>query len=493
MKHRDPINMSFFLTIFLLLLAGTWLQAQEDFEKYQQEQNKKFQQYVDETDRAFLNFLKQDWKQMQVLAGHVRDEEPKPVRIPVAETEPDDDEVDYQGPAIPEIPLPEAEPVDEAPIDITIPPDIISPRGVKVPVAFYGTKLAVQKERGFKIGPLNTLNQQAVVDFWEAVSQQKTKPLLEQMQKMKKELRLNDWAYFVLTRQVASGVLQEENSNRVNLLTWYLLLKSGYDVRAGYDENTVYILAASKRILYGASYFVYDDKAYYALSFNGTPQTVNSLFSYEGKYPDTKKTLNMEIDAAPRIQAAPRERIFTFTFKNETHKIAVPYNQNLRTFYGQYPLTELDIYFSAEMSETTRRALLKELKPLVQGKSEAEAVNLLLRFVQTAFEYQVDVEQFGKEKYFFAEETIYYPFCDCEDRSVLFAYLVRNLTGLKVVGLNYPGHVATAVAFNQAVNGQTIRYQNADYLVCDPTYINANIGMEMPNLDRDKMSVIAFN
>ena len=71
-----------------------------------------------------------------------------------------------------------------------------------------------------------------------------------------------------------------------------------------------------------------------------------------------------------------------------------------------------------------------------------EFVGILLNFVQTSFDYQTDEEQFGREKYFYPEEILAYPFCDCEDRAAFFARLVRNLTGLEVVGLDYPGPVS---------------------------------------------------
>jgi hypothetical protein len=103
----------------------------------------------------------------------------------------------------------------------------------------------------------------------------------------------------------------------------------------------------------------------------------------------------------------------------------------------------------------------------------------MLHFVQTGFEYKTDGEQFGREKYFFPEETFYYSYCDCEDRSVLFAYLVRSLLGLEVIGLDYPGHVATAVRFSDTIPGDYVTHNGQKYIICDPTYIYANIGMCM--------------
>jgi hypothetical protein len=122
--------------------------------------------------------------------------------------------------------------------------------------------------------------------------------------------------------------------------------------------------------------------------------------------------------------------------------------------------------------------------------SEIEAVNLLLRFVQTAFKYKTDAGQFGFENYLFLEETLYYPYSDCEDRSVLFAWLVRSLLGLQVVGLNYPGHIATAVKFSDATKGDTVTFNHVKYVVSDPTYINATAGMTMPEFKHKTPEVI---
>ena len=77
----------------------------------------------------------------------------------------------------------------------------------------------------------------------------------------------------------------------------------------------------------------------------------------------------------------------------------------------------------------------------------------MIDFVQRAFQYKVDDEQFGEERTLFANETLYYPYSDCEDRSLLYATLVRDLLGLDVVLLDYPEHIATAVKFNQDIDG----------------------------------------
>ncbi|MFZ1977723.1 MAG: hypothetical protein WAV76_07175, partial [Bacteroidota bacterium] len=138
------------------------------------------------------------------------------------------------------------------------------------------------------------------------------------------------------------------------------------------------------------------------------------------------------------------------------------------------------------------KSLQDALQPYLKGRTEEDRVNFLLRFVQTAFQYKIDEEIFGKEKPLFPDETIYYPYSNCKDRAFLFAYLVRSLLHLDVVGLHYPNHVATAVQFNKKYEGDTIDYAGNVYTICDPTYINANLGMCMPQFKGVKPDVIAI-
>ena len=150
------------------------------------------------------------------------------------------------------------------------------------------------------------------------------------------------------------------------------------------------------------------------------------------------------------------------------------------------------MYFNAAVSQESVDSLERSLKHLVTNKSEVESVNILLRFVQTAFDYKVDQEQFGKEKPMFIEETLYYPYSDCEDRAVLFAYLVRSILGLDVVGLRYDGHIATAVKFKDQVYGDAVVYSGEKYIICDPTYMYADAGKCLPNFQEKVPKIISI-
>jgi hypothetical protein len=111
---------------------------------------------------------------------------------------------------------------------------------------------------------------------------------------------------------------------------------------------------------------------------------------------------------------------------------------------------------------------------------------------QKAFSYKTDQDNYGFEKWNFAEETLVNRYSDCDDRAIFFTQLVKNLLGMKVVLVHYPGlHLAAAVRFdNPQTDGDHVIVNNTKYLICDPTYINANLGMEMPKLKGVKMEII---
>ena len=175
-------------------------------------------------------------------------------------------------------------------------------------------------------------------------------------------------------------------------------------------------------------------------------------------------------------------------------------NQNLIDFFDEYPsayignnsMTRWAVYANTPLDETAKKTLYPELRKSISGYSQRDAVNKILNFVQTAFEYEYDDKVWGCDRAFFAEETLHYPYADCEDRSILFSRLVRDLMGLDVVLLYYPGHLATAVCFTEDVKGDYLIYKNKKYIVCDPTYINAPVGLTMPGMNNAEVQVVVL-
>lgn len=173
--------------------------------------------------------------------------------------------------------------------------------------------------------------------------------------------------------------------------------------------------------------------------------------------------------------------------------MTVSVNKNLIDYYRTEPFFSdcpWGFYATQPLASNVKEQLLPPLRKALYGKNEVEKVSVLMNFMQFGFDYATDEEQFGFEKPFFLEENFYYPKNDCEDRSILLSYLIKHLVGLDVVLLYSPGHLWTAVRFNEEVSGDYIVVKNSKYIVCDPTYIGAGIGLTQPQYLGVKPTVI---
>jgi hypothetical protein len=95
-----------------------------------------------------------------------------------------------------------------------------------------------------------------------------------------------------------------------------------------------------------------------------------------------------------------------------------------------------------------------------------------------SFDYKIDKVQFKDEKIMFAQETLYYDSSDCEDRAILFAYLVKHLFHISVVTIQYNNHMSNALYI--PIDGDSIDVNGRRFVIADPTYKNANLGQSMP-------------
>ena len=172
---------------------------------------------------------------------------------------------------------------------------------------------------------------------------------------------------------------------------------------------------------------------------------------------------------------APQRVLKSRDYPNVTLQNCV--NKNAMDFYSDYPtsmindnvVTRWAMYANMPLPERIKKELFPALQSKIKGLSQLDAMEKLLRFVQTAFVYEYDDKVWGHDRAFFPEETLYYPYCDCEDRSIFLSRIVRDLLGLKCILIFYPGHLAMAVHFTENVQGDYIMLNGMKFVVCDPT------------------------
>lgn len=499
--------------MLLPLLAGATLvstvsySADSEYEQWLKQTQTEFQNYLDENDKEFLGFLNKQWKEVDVEKTVARDPEPKPVDMPVAKPQPKP------------LPKPVAQKKTDKPAEIEK-PVIVKPVAIKKPEPvkkitptpvkpqpkvkkdfnlrtakfdFFGEEISIEYNKKFKQSFRGKINNKNIASFWESLASQPHKEIVQQLSETAAKLQLNDWGTALLFDQFSrelQGSNQYNQSSR-QLTSWFLLVKSGFNARVAYNDQ-VFLLMPSKQALFSTTYFTLDNQRFYSVSLNEKPMKPGKVFTYSGKHLDGQRNLDFSNPNNFIANKNQLKRKLSFNYNGEKFDIKVNYPKDMINFFGSFPQLDLNNYFSAGMPKETSYSLLSQLKPVVEGQSETEAVNRLLRFVQTAFEYKTDEDQFQRENYLFPLETLHYPYSDCEDRAALFAWLTESLLGLDVVIADFPGHIATAVEFSKPVQGDSWNMNGKRYTMADPTYVNANVGMTMPQYRGKAPKLLAF-
>lgn len=352
-------------------------------------------------------------------------------------------------------------------------------------INYCGQRIYVDKSlKG--VCSIGNMREKAVADAYEAMCKADYKPLLADCRQLKKDLKLNDWGVFLFVRDASNALCVDAHASVV--MQQFLLNELGYKSKMARraDRDQMLLFVATDCKMYGRPYFTKDGLNYYNLTSDETCQ----FYMCQEDSPKAKSSIDMQITNAPLLNSG----MVNSVHKNGAGTVAVSVDvpKSLMLFYKSMPQCDYSVYVNAKVNPAVADRLLSSLAPIVEGKSETEAANLLINFVQTGFKYATDQEQFGYEKPFFVEELFYYPYCDCEDRSVLYSYLVRNLLKLDVVLLDYPNHIATAVCFNENVSGDFVTVEGKKYIVCDPTYIGASIGKAMPQFKRVAAKVLKY-
>lgn len=286
----------------------------------------------------------------------------------------------------------------------------------------------------------------------------------------------------------AGSELYGNNNLSSTLFTWAILAQSGYKARAGYTDHNIYLLIPSQNVLYSTSFLNIGGLKYYVIgAANG-----ESIYTYKKDFPDANSIFDFRLTNSLYLGNSASTKKIDFNYQGAIYPIELSYNANMIDFYKDYPQSEIGIYFDAAVSGIFKESVNDNFRPIVEGMAITDAADLLLRFVQTSFEYKTDPRQFGYEKFFFAEEALYYPFCDCEDRSVLYSYLLRELLDIEVIGLDFPGHIATAIQIDEELPGDYLLYNNKKYIIADPTYINASLGRSMPDYKGQTAGIIVL-
>ncbi len=460
---------------------------QREYDDYIRNEKAAFEKYKEDRDKEFTEFLKKDWENFQLFAAGKPIEVPGPTKIPVFDTK--RELVSAKKIPSKNISLIPQNIVPENQLQIRPIPTPETPLAKKdyelATIDFYGKEMNFIYHNKMKSCIITGVSEPQISYFWSEISASDYYRLIEQMLDYKNNNNLNDFAYMKLAEKIAFSINSDSNNSK--LITWFLLLKSGYKIKVGYYGNNIHLLVPVVNTIYSYSFFVFENMKYYV--FDKETQLKN-IYTYAQDYPEANRIMNFDIYKAPTLGDDVLTRKLKFKYDDKEYNFDITYSKNLIDFYSDYPQAEIQIFFNAGISHFSKESLDRNIEPLLIGMEQIDAANFLLSFTQNAFEYKTDGDQFGYEKFFFPEELFYYPYADCEDRSVFFSFLVNEYLRLPVAGLSYPGHIATAVRFDESTPGSYYLIDNDKYVICDPTYINAPVGACMPEFVKSDVNIV---
>ncbi|MBO7645992.1 MAG: hypothetical protein J6S52_03155 [Prevotella sp.] len=340
---------------------------------------------------------------------------------------------------------------------------------------------------------LSGKNEKAVADAFRTLTSSKYNNLIRDCLANRIKYDLCDWAYYKMLQSMTEKALGKGTSE-ARIAQGILLNQTGYNIRFGFDPDNsdIYFLVKTASSPYGMPIAIVDGDYYYSL------EKVKSrwLNVFNSAYPG-EQTFTFDLNKVPAFATTPSDdRVITSARYSVEATSSV--NKNLIDFFNTYPssyvmkevMTNWGFYANTPMSKEVKDKLYPTLKKNIAGMDQKTAANVLLNWVQTGFKYEYDNVVWGEERSFFAEESLFYPFCDCEDRSILYSHLVRDLMGLDVVLVYYPGHMATAVNFTEEVRGDYLELNGRKFVIADGTYIGAPVGRTMPGMDNQKAKVM---
>ena len=455
-----------FSLIFLFLSS---LLSAESFKDFKRIQAKSFATYKDKRDAAFNNYLKEQFEEYKAQMTPPLYKIPKPKSIIPATQQ----KIKSVGPVI-NIKL---KSLVNADLNITKKSEIpvVSLKKQDLNFNFFGTDLGFSVDDSVKAAKFYPQNQEGIASFFNVAAKSEYENIIQRFLSIQNSMRLNDWGVYLLVMQFSQELFS--NPDDAKLMSWFIFNKLGYDVKVGLSGRQVTLMYYSKKTIYSTPNYTFSNKKFYLLSHYDKGR-VGRLYSYEHSYPGATKAFDLSLKELPKFNRNVKNKSLWFKYNDKVFTTTYHYNQNLIDFMATYPQADYETYFNAPVDEMSYATIARDIKKYIDGKKASEGLNFVLSFVQNAFVYERDNQQFGREKVMFAQETLYFNKSDCEDRAILFAYLVKELFGYSVVGVKYKDHMATALYIPLA--GDSVKVGRKKYVIADPTYINANIGQSMP-------------
>ncbi|GJM31847.1 MAG: hypothetical protein DHS20C18_08480 [Saprospiraceae bacterium] len=351
-----------------------------------------------------------------------------------------------------------------------------------VRVQFYSEAITLSYSTDMVLNKRVTVKEEEMLAYYKALEGTNYQVLLNALNENKINHQLNDWLYFELMRKALHQIMTDNPPLTVELMSWFLLSKAGFDTRLTYIKNKAFVYACTEDDVFEVPMIEENGKTFVNLSnIEQKTNAKQALYMLNFIPNSAGRSFSFYLKQLPWLKVQPDNKYFVFQCRNQKYELKVTIDRTIKDIMRAYPIISEKEYMEVPLSATIRNSLIPQLKTFLREKTEREALELLVAFTRSSFQYKEDKEYFGRSKPMIADEVFHYPYSDCEDRSALFFRLVKELLDLPMIIVAYPDHLTIGVAMQQA-SGSAVRYKDKLYFICDPTgpVNSAEIG-EIPN------------
>lgn len=353
-----------------------------------------------------------------------------------------------------------------------------------VTVSLYGQSFSGVLPNGAAAMTIKPASDDAALSRQVQNLQESLLPLSKQLKERCAALRWNDWLCAKVALAFAKSLWRADAERAVGACA--LLRAMGYNAMLTLAQNRLHLAVEISRPIYFGAMFRLGQNgeqifALLDLEKNGVQKSMPKgemelLASLDGA--QNLRPLSLSEPLSPIFPNKPVSKTLSWKFQEKEFSIVVSFNQNLIEYLANYPQMEVGWYFNQPLTSAFKAQVIEPLQKLIvqENLTGAAAVDFLLQFC-LARPYLEDGKQARGEHCSFVEESLFDAYTDCEDRSYLLAALVRGALGYKVIGLQFPNHVAVAVHLPEKMEtGKKIIFEGKPYITCDPSYLGSTVG-----------------
>lgn len=465
-------------TLFILTISANSTTAQTDnnnsFDQYRKEILNNFKTFRQDVLRDYHKYLDGIWREYDSFRGLTRDPYPKysvapQIKTPIGKPTdiPTPNDINKQ----PTSKTPDKQLFNQTPTALSS-----TPSQHTITVNFYGM---LWKAPNIRLPQIKSSTSESLGNTWKHLQQANIDKIIPQLKAITNAHGLNDWFCFQFVKDYVYTVAKNNDNHTKTIILHFLLLNWGYDLRLAYIGKELCLLIPFRQQVYNRSFITINNQKYYIfIPDNKIIDTEQRVSTY--LIPDNTECGNiMDLTFHQPIKT-DCTNAKTKTISDGKITVTADIDTTLMELIRHYPQMEITAYIQSILMPDMHHQLISQIKSQLSGLQQQDAANKLLYFMQHAFKYATDKEQHGYEKPYFLEENFYYPRNDCEDRAILYAYLMHNIFDLDVHLVHFPGHECTAIHFaDNSIQGDGYIYNGKKYIICDPTYIGATIGMCM--------------